>query len=291
VQLALTNAQAKAFRATPVTIVAAPGAGKLIIPVSCAISLVYGGTNAFVQGGAGDNFSLKYKDGTTASLMTGGIGAFTQATASAFSLMVPAVAAGSSVNISKANGDNQPLVVHNPAAAELTGQRGRRQHVRAQPGLPDHPEQRVTMSAQSILWSAATSVTVPAAGSGTSDVFQPHTELDIAALFALKVTAAAAAVGDTLDVWLQHSWDDGTTWDDFIHFTQVLGNGGAKTILCPWALYAGSPAAMHVAVTKTLTAANSPLAGPIGNQWRAQYTVAGGTATFTFGISVQQYDE
>src|SRR5262245_2824911 len=117
VQLNLTNAQAKAFRATPVTIVVAQGAGKLIVPVTCTISLVYGGNNAFVQGGAGDNFSLKWKDGTTASIMSGGIGAFTQATNSAFSAMVPAVAAGSTINVSKANGDNQPLVVHNPAAA------------------------------------------------------------------------------------------------------------------------------------------------------------------------------
>ena len=38
--------------------------------------------------------------------------------------MVPAVAAGSEVNITKANADNQPLVVHNPAAAELTGNAG-----------------------------------------------------------------------------------------------------------------------------------------------------------------------
>lgn len=124
VQLPLTNAQAKAFRATPVTIVGAPGAGRVIVPVSCAISLVYGGTNAFVQGGAGSNFSLKYKDGTTASLMSGGIGAFVQNTTNALSLMVPAVAAGSEVNITKANADNQPLVVHNPAAAELTGNAG-----------------------------------------------------------------------------------------------------------------------------------------------------------------------
>jgi hypothetical protein len=85
---------------------------------------VYGGTNAFVQGGAGDNFSLKLKDGTGAVLMSGGIGAFTQNTVSAFSVMVPGLAAGSSSNITKANGDNQPLVVHNPAAAELTGNAG-----------------------------------------------------------------------------------------------------------------------------------------------------------------------
>lgn len=123
-QLTLTNAQAKAFRATPVTIVAAPGVGKLIVPVTCTISLVYGGTNAFVQGGAGDNFALKLKDGSGALLMSGGIGAFTQNTVSAFSVMVPGLAAGASSNITKANGDNQPLVVHNPAAAELTGNAG-----------------------------------------------------------------------------------------------------------------------------------------------------------------------
>ena len=120
-QFNMTNAQAKSFRATPVTIVAAQGAGKLIVPIACTISLVYGGTNAFVQGGAGDNFSLKLKDGSGAVLMSGGIGAFTQNTTSAFSVMVPGLAAGSSSNITKANGDNQPLVVHNQAAAELTG--------------------------------------------------------------------------------------------------------------------------------------------------------------------------
>lgn len=121
---AMTNAQAKAFRATPVTIVAAQGAGKVIVPVACTISLVYGGTNAFVQGGAGDNFSLKLKDGSGALLMSGGIGAFTQNTTNAMSVMVPGLAAGSSSNITKANGDNQPLVIHNQAAAELTGNAG-----------------------------------------------------------------------------------------------------------------------------------------------------------------------
>jgi hypothetical protein len=122
--LTLTNAQAKAFRATPITIVSAAGAGKLLMPVSCAVVLLYGGTNAFTQGGAGSNFSLKWKDGTTASIMTGGIGAFVQNTTSAVSQMVPAAAAGSEINVTKANADNQPLVVHNPAAAELTGNAG-----------------------------------------------------------------------------------------------------------------------------------------------------------------------
>ncbi len=45
--------------------------------------------------------------------------------------------------------------------------------------------------------------------------------------FELDVTAAATEVGDTLDVFVQTTVD-GTNWIDIVHFTQVLGNGGAK---------------------------------------------------------------
>ncbi len=44
----------------------------------------------------------------------------------------------------------------------------------------------------------------------------------------LDVTAAAHEVGDTLDVYVDISPDGGTTWINAVHFTQVLGNGGAK---------------------------------------------------------------
>lgn len=47
------------------------------------------------------------------------------------------------------------------------------------------------------------------------------------AIFILDVTAAATASGDTLDVYVDFS-PDGTSWINAIHFTQVLGNGGAK---------------------------------------------------------------
>lgn len=47
------------------------------------------------------------------------------------------------------------------------------------------------------------------------------------ALFVLDVTAAATDAGDTLDVFVDQS-ADGTTWINIAHFTQVLGNGGAK---------------------------------------------------------------
>jgi hypothetical protein len=50
----------------------------------------------------------------------------------------------------------------------------------------------------------------------------------IEAEFILDVTAAATDVGDTLDVYVDFSPDAGATWVNAIHFTQVLGNGGAK---------------------------------------------------------------
>lgn len=44
----------------------------------------------------------------------------------------------------------------------------------------------------------------------------------------LDVTAAATDVGDTLDVYVDTSFDGGATFVNIGHFTQVLGNGGAK---------------------------------------------------------------
>lgn len=45
--------------------------------------------------------------------------------------------------------------------------------------------------------------------------------------FVLDVTAAATDAADTLDVKVETKID-GTNWLDVIHFTQCLGNGGAK---------------------------------------------------------------
>jgi len=115
----LTNAQIKALRATPINVVAAPGAGFFVYPIECIVELVYGGNNAFT-GAAGDNLGLKWQDGTTTTIMSGGLQAFIQATNSAFNKFVdPAV--GSDVNIAKTAVDNKPLVIHNITGAEIAG--------------------------------------------------------------------------------------------------------------------------------------------------------------------------
>lgn len=121
--LLITNAQAKALRATPLTIVPAAGAGFTIVPLSATIKLNYGGTNAFTAA-INDNFGLKWKDGTTASIMTGGVQGFVQATATSVSRFVEAVAAGSTINVTSANSSNQPLVIHNITASEIAGNAG-----------------------------------------------------------------------------------------------------------------------------------------------------------------------
>lgn len=47
----------------------------------------------------------------------------------------------------------------------------------------------------------------------------------------LDVTASATAAGDLLDVYVDTSFDGGTTWVNIGRFTQVLGDGGAKKFI------------------------------------------------------------
>jgi hypothetical protein len=58
-------------------------------------------------------------------------------------------------------------------------------------------------------------------------VNEDYNEKFTQAMFVVDVTAAATAAADTLDVYIDCSYD-GTTWINEGHFTQILGNGGAK---------------------------------------------------------------
>lgn len=57
----LTSAQVKALNVTPIQLIAAPGAGKVIWITSTITKLTYGGTSAFTTGGT---IQLRYNNGT-----------------------------------------------------------------------------------------------------------------------------------------------------------------------------------------------------------------------------------
>ncbi len=104
-----------------------------------------------------------------------------------------------------------------------------------------------------------------------------------AIMFVLDVTAAATDVGDTLDVKVQTKVD-GTNWLDVVHFTQVLGNGGAKRYI---EKIAASPAFAGFEVGTALTAGNAR--DLIGDDWRVKYdqvdAVVPQAASFTFSVT------
>lgn len=130
--------------------------------------------------------------------------------------------------------------------------------------------------------------------SGTAEVapanFNP--ELLAGGVFRLDVTAAATDVGDTLDVYLQSTLDPATVaegdavWDDFIHFTQVLGNGGAKRFLANWLQRGAAETELHAPSDAALSAGVKQ--GPVGKRWRVKWAITdAGTddASFTFGVA------
>lgn len=114
VKVNILSAAIKTLRATPVTIVAAQGAGKIIEIIGGSAQLLYGGTNAFT---GAQNLSLKPKDGTgTALANLTGTGWLDQTASEHQEFAFPAGAINP-----KANMDNQPIVLHNTGAAEITG--------------------------------------------------------------------------------------------------------------------------------------------------------------------------
>lgn len=107
----------------------------------------------------------------------------------------------------------------------------------------------------------------------------------------LNVTAAAVAAGDTLNVFIQGSADNGVTYDDIISFTQVLGNGGAKKFLARWdGLQA--PTTATAAPQDAALAAGNVAQGPHGLLWRVKSVVVSGTAAvFTLSVSAALFEQ
>lgn len=103
------------------------------------------------------------------------------------------------------------------------------------------------------------------------------------ALIVLDVTAAATAVGDTLDVFVDTSHDGGTTWINIAHFTQVLGNGGAKRFACALGPnYSGTEAVVNVASDQS---AGNAIGIGISDRLRTRSTIVNSSApSFTYSV-------
>lgn|SRR3990167_3460928 len=135
----------------------------------------------------------------------------------------------------------------------------------------------------------ASAVRVASGNSGAlSPTPIPHPESLISARFVLDVTAAAAGAGDTLDVYLQQAYD-GTNYDDFVHFTQVLGNGGAKTYIAEWLRGVTPESEMH-APQDAAIAAGVVQGGKLQTPLRVKWVVVdagGGVQSFTFSVAAE----
>ena len=112
---------------------------------------------------------------------------------------------------------------------------------------------------RTLLASTAIAATV----AGTTAVVIPPVKKGLVGIF--DVTAAALAVGDV--IW----------------FTQVLGNGGAKTYVAKIEVATAFPAEIDTIAT-ALTATNAR--DIIGDEWRVRYVVAGATAAFTASVVI-----
>ncbi len=100
--------------------------------------------------------------------------------------------------------------------------------------------------------------------------------------FQLDVTAAATEAQDTGDVFIQTTID-GSNWLDVVHFTQLLGNGGAKRFIAK--VNGTEPQTMYE--TGTALAAGS-VRNILGDQYRVRWALVDGNAnanqSFTWSV-------
>lgn len=102
----------------------------------------------------------------------------------------------------------------------------------------------------------------------------------------LKVSAAATEAGDLLSLWVQTSFDGGSTWSDVGRFADVLGNGGAVSRVMQW--HGALVTTAEEAIQNKAVAASAVRNGCIGDRLRLAATVteanANNNAAFTFTV-------
>lgn len=103
----------------------------------------------------------------------------------------------------------------------------------------------------------------------------------------LDVTAAATEAGDTLDVYIDTSFDGGTSFVNIGHFTQVVGNGGAKKFIMSFK--ANPITASNSVAFGTDQAASAALQIGFGDRIRVRAVTVDANANATFTYSVKAY--
>lgn len=138
---------------------------------------------------------------------------------------------------------------------------------------PESYPGRTIATNQILLASAARTAT----GTGDAVELQGYSAL----FLQLDVTAVATAAADTLNVFIQ-TMVDGSNWVDVYHFTEVVGNGGAKR-------YFGK-LVFDAALTEFENAAALAAAGGrsiFGDSYRVRWAVIDDTSpSFTFSVKV-----
>lgn len=116
--VSLTNAEIKALRATPKTLVAAPGTGKVLEFVSATLFLDYG-SNALTE--TTDNMAIRFENGS-GTIVSQAIesGSFIDATADTMTNALPKIDAAAA----KTACENKALVLHNTGDGEFGGNAG-----------------------------------------------------------------------------------------------------------------------------------------------------------------------
>jgi hypothetical protein len=113
-EVSITNAETLALRATPKTLVAAPGAGKILEFVSAQLYFDY--TGAYTE--TSDDLAVKYTDGSGAAVsQTIDVTGFVDATADTIINALPKINA----LVAKSGSENKALVLHNTGDGEYGG--------------------------------------------------------------------------------------------------------------------------------------------------------------------------
>jgi hypothetical protein len=90
------------------------------------------------------------------------------------------------------------------------------------------------------------------------------------------ISTPSGGTGQSLDVYLQHSCDDGQTWNDLAH-AKPTGSGPSPSILLiPISAVSAGPTTVSP-ISDGALAAGSVVQGPLGNRLRIKYSANMGT--------------